>query len=139
MQIPCAWIGMSIALAVPALPAAPSADLTPAQRAEGEARVKTAARYFATTLRDSSSAAFRNVFIRRRGERISICGEVNARNGYGGYTGFQAFMVLADQRVDVGRVAGFDITYLCQSNNPIIDTRDYAPEMRAAYAAALRN
>lgn len=48
-------------------------------------------------------------------------------------------MVLGDQRVDVGRVAGFDVAYLCFNNNPIIDTRDYAPEMRAAYEAALGN
>jgi hypothetical protein len=130
---------MSFVLAIPGLAVAQSADLTPEQRAAGEVSVQTAARYFARTLRDPSSAAFRNVFIRRRGERISICGEVNARNGYGGYTGFQAFMVLADQRVDVGRVAGFDVAYLCQNNNPIIDARDYAPEIRAAYAAALRN
>jgi hypothetical protein len=108
---------------------------TPAQRATGEALVNYAARYFAITLRDPGSAIFRNVVIRRRGEKVSVCGEVNARNGFGGYTGFDTFMIFADRTIHVGHVAGFEVAYLCGNNNPIIDTRDYSPEMTTAFRA----
>jgi len=42
------------------------------------------------SLRDPESARFRNVAANPNG---SVCGEVNARNGYGGYNGFTAFAV----------------------------------------------
>jgi len=47
----------------------------------------------AKTLRDPSSAQFREVIVRRAttGAQI-VCGEVNGRNGYGGYAGFQEFI-----------------------------------------------
>jgi hypothetical protein len=45
-----------------------------------------------TRLKDPDSAQFRNVRT-YRGSGIPIaCGEVNSKNGFGGYTGFQGFV-----------------------------------------------
>ncbi len=43
-------------------------------------------------LRDPGSAEFRDVVVVRKPGSIAVCGEVNARNGFGGYTGFTQFM-----------------------------------------------
>jgi hypothetical protein len=120
---------------------AQSSAFTPAQRAEGEAQIQTAAKYLAATLRDPSSATFRNVFIQKRvtktGEHVTVCGEINGRNGFGGFTGFQAF-IFTGGTVDVGIALGMlDVGTMCRNKNPIVDTRDYTPEMKAAYTAAL--
>lgn len=40
------------------------------------------------TLKDPDSALFRNQFVGRR----ALCGEVNARNGMGGYAGYTRFI-----------------------------------------------
>jgi hypothetical protein len=134
--------GIAAVLAVASVAHAQSPAFTQAQRAEGEAKIREAAAYLAKTMRDPSSASFRSVFIEKRvtedgREPITICGEVNGRNGYGGFTGFQAFIAFGD-RVDVGTALGLDVAQLCRGRNPIVDTRDYTPEMREAYAAALR-
>lgn len=46
-------------------------------------------------LRDPLSAQFRNV---RKSERhdFVICGEMNAKNAYGGYVGFRKFWLVTD-------------------------------------------
>jgi hypothetical protein len=39
-------------------------------------------------LRDPASAQFRNTFFHSRAPKVvAICGEVNAKNGFGGYSG----------------------------------------------------
>lgn len=44
-------------------------------------------------LKDPSSAQFKNVYFNRGSEGIPVtCGEVNSKNGYGGYSGFQRFL-----------------------------------------------
>jgi len=58
------------------------------------------------------------------------------RNGYGGLTGFQQFM-LSGERVYVTSAVGFEVANLCRNNNPVIDTRDYSPEIRESFNAAL--
>lgn len=45
-------------------------------------------------LKDPESAQFRNL---RLDIVDQVCGEVNARNGYGGYTGFKLFHVVNDK------------------------------------------
>ena len=46
-------------------------------------------------LREPKSAEFRNVNVVRYQEKINVvCGEVNAKNGFGGMTGFQPFLSL---------------------------------------------
>lgn len=130
-----------LALLVPVGAMAQSADITPEERVQAEARIEKAGQYLAQTMRDPASASFRNVFLYKRvnakpGHQVTVCGEVNARNGYGGLTGFQQFM-LSGESVYVGKMLSFDVAYLCQNNNPAIDTRDYASELRASFNAAL--
>ncbi|MDP2263371.1 MAG: DUF4124 domain-containing protein [Hydrogenophaga sp.] len=55
------------------------------QRSEEELRQQVIA-----SLKDPQSAQFRAV--RHVGEGKAICGEVNARNSYGGFAGFRAFV-----------------------------------------------
>lgn len=47
----------------------------------------------AALLRDPVSAQFRGVEVRKSG---AVCGEVNAKNGFGGYVGFKEFVVTPD-------------------------------------------
>ena len=131
-----------LALVMPVAAMAQSAGITAEERAQAEANIQNAGRYLAQTMRDPTSATFRNVFLYKRvnakpGHQVTVCGEVNARNGYGGLTGFQQFMLSGD-RVYVGNAVGLDVAYLCHNNNPAIDTRDYAPEIRASFNAALK-
>lgn len=42
-------------------------------------------------LRDGQSAEFRGTFIEHWGGAPVLCGEVNAKNGFGGLAGFQRF------------------------------------------------
>lgn len=50
----------------------------------------------AAKLKDSSSARFQNVFFKKsslEGKTIPVvCGEINGKNSYGGYSGFQRFV-----------------------------------------------
>lgn len=132
-----------LALVVPVAAMAQSAGVTAEERTQAEANIQKAGRYLAQTMRDPASATFRDVFLYKRvtakpGMQVTVCGEVNARNGYGGLTGFQQFMV-SGERVYVGNAVGFDVAYLCRNNNPAIDTRDYSPEIRASFNAALKD
>ncbi len=43
-------------------------------------------------LKDPASAEFRNVFFKRHEGTPIACGEVNSKNGFGGFTGFQHFV-----------------------------------------------
>lgn len=47
-------------------------------------------------LRDPSSADFRNVRFYSGGPVPVVCGEVDSKNGFGGYTGFQRFIASGD-------------------------------------------
>jgi hypothetical protein len=115
-----------------------NASLTVEERSVGEATVQAAGQFFAVTSRDPSSVSFRNVFLGKRpkptsNSKIVVCGEINARNGFGGFTGFQAF-IASGTDVYVGRVAGMDVADACITDR-VFDSRDYAPEMRAAFDA----
>lgn len=50
-------------------------------------------------LRDPTSAIFGQVLIVRKGGQESICGEVNAKNGFGGYTGMKPFVITSDAKL----------------------------------------
>lgn len=43
-------------------------------------------------LKDPASAEFRGSFVSSAGGAPTVCGEVNGKNGFGGYTGFQRFI-----------------------------------------------
>lgn len=44
-------------------------------------------------LTDPESAQFRSVTASQRGDKWIVCGEVNAKNQFGGYVGFKRFYV----------------------------------------------
>ena len=52
--------------------------------------VVAAKKYVTDKMRDPSSVQFRNV---TKGNNGAVCGEFNAKNGYGAYSGFKAFYV----------------------------------------------
>jgi hypothetical protein len=113
--------------------------LTSAQRVEGETMVRKAGAQLANTLRDTNSAKFRNVFLQksvgRDGlEKVSLCGEVNSTNGYGGMSGFQSFM-LVGEKVWIGRVGTLSLSEICNSDRITVDGRDYTPELRKTFDA----
>jgi len=62
----------------------------------------------ANILRDSESARFQNEFISPN--KIAVCGEVNAKNSMGGYSGFKRFIVTAEKAGIYG-----DGTYFVES------------------------
>ncbi len=43
-------------------------------------------------LRDPDSARFRDLHVSRRSGSPVVCGQVNARNAFGGYSGFERFV-----------------------------------------------
>ena len=60
-----------------------------------------------STLRDPDSATFRNVIISRVIGPPVVLGEVNSKNGFGGSTGFQRFMVAEH----IQAIEGIDMTH----------------------------
>lgn len=58
-------------------------------------RVNRAKTAVVATLSDGDSAKFRNV---RAINSIEVCGEVNAKNRFGGYTGFTKFSVAGNDK-----------------------------------------
>jgi hypothetical protein len=50
-------------------------------------------------LKDPDSAQFRGVFVSGNKLFWHVCGEVNSKNSFGGYTGFQRFMVDGDGKL----------------------------------------
>ena len=79
-----------------------------------------------TSLRDFESAQFSGVHIAHRSEDgrwVSACIDVNARNGYGGYTGYQ-WVFLKGLRATVGNreiytffmenLSDYEASYLCR-------------------------
>ena len=82
------WTGMALLAVAPAVFAFPTwsrGELTDTRRAEIE-------RIVAHDLRDPASAQFRNEYrlVSSDGDE-AFCGEVNAKNAFGGYNGFVPF------------------------------------------------
>lgn len=50
------------------------------------------------SMKDPESVRFRNVRVFRG---VAVCGEVNAKNSYGGYVGFKRFFVLAGATMSI--------------------------------------
>lgn len=135
------WRLLSVAAVLAAAPVIAQTDLfSPEERAQGESSVQAAAAYFATSLRDPSSATFRNVHFGKRPPptktlKIIVCGEVNARNGFGGFTGYQHFIVSGSE-VHTGKVAGLSVREACFDQR-VFDSKDYSDELAAVFKAAL--
>jgi len=56
--------------------------------------IKMAKETVASELRDPDSAQFRNIIESKENEWgvVTVCGEVNGKNAYGGYVGYQRFV-----------------------------------------------
>ena len=84
--------------------------MTTLHAAESHAQIK--ARYMKVLkdhLRDPASAMFRNIQLRRnKNGDIVLCGEANAKNGFGGYTGFQPFIIGTNDDKSLGVFVGSD-------------------------------
>lgn len=57
-------------------------------------------------LRDYASTRFQNFRVIRVGDKITACGEVNARNAFGGYTGWQKIGVALNEQTVVSEAPG---------------------------------
>lgn len=76
--------------------------------AEQEAAIKTAVVTIKGELKDPDSARFRNFRVYKISELGTprVCGEVNAKNSYGGYNGFTPFVAFGDSAVVAGSIEG---------------------------------
>lgn len=109
-------------------------------RASGEAMVRTAGGQLADTLRDTSTVKFRDVFLQKTigrdgKEHVMLCGQVNAKNGYGGMSGFHSFMLVGDKVWVGGPGQIINADEICGNGRGQVDSRDYTPELRAAFDA----
>jgi hypothetical protein len=62
-----------------------------AQALDDAALIEATKQAVADTLKDPSSAQFKNVIVFDGGKQRAVCGEVNGKNSYGGYVGFKKF------------------------------------------------
>lgn len=56
--------------------------------------VKAAKEAISRDMKDPNSAQFRDIKQYKNGSFDVVCGEVNAKNSYGAYTGFRPFVVI---------------------------------------------
>lgn len=60
-------------------------------------------------LKDPDSANFKDLYkVGREGEEPTICGQVNAKNSYGGYIGFKSFYITPEGKLYIGVKDEFD-------------------------------
>lgn len=91
-------VGMRIVLlsvALIALSACGQSDETKDQM-NSIAHVRVAKEKVQKSLIDPNSAEFRDVHVYRNGKGKIVCGFVNAKNRFGGFTGFEEFIVIGD-------------------------------------------
>jgi hypothetical protein len=73
----------------PKAPAPKQAEVDPGKARE-EVRIDDAKAVVRNALTDPDSANFRDVYLTPKG--VIVCGQVNAKNRYGGYVGFRRFI-----------------------------------------------
>ncbi len=64
--------------------------------ADDSALLKRAKAAVKEQLNDADSAKFRNLKVRNGDKGKIVCGEVNAKNRFGGYVGFQHFIAIGN-------------------------------------------
>ena len=87
------------------------------------ARIEEAKAAVVSVLKDPGSAQFQNVFITTPRQGMAVCGEINAKNSYGGYTGFQYFITGGIRGVSTtiekpGSETGIYMMEWCLANKP---------------------
>jgi hypothetical protein len=65
-----------------------------AANADDQQQIEQAKQIAVYELKDPDSAQFRNMDVRDTGKDFAVCGEINAKNSYGGYVGYRQFYVL---------------------------------------------
>ena len=72
-----------------------------------------AARFVSASLKDPASAQYEDVTYRKRRGLNVLCGRVNAKNSFGGYTGFRQFIAVNSlvQIHDVGQRGRWSATW----------------------------
>lgn len=86
------WASSLIAVALLLLAACnPEYSGTPTQAEIGLIQGTEAA--LRSKLKDPNGARFRRVFVSRSGGAIEVCGEVDALNSFGAYSGYQRFIM----------------------------------------------
>lgn len=68
----------------------------PAYAQDSQLLIEATQKSIADSFKDPDSAKFRNVTVLDAGKTKAICGEVNAKNSYGGYVGFRSFYKYED-------------------------------------------
>lgn len=68
-----------------------------------EERIAVAQVSIKEILKDGDSAKFKGLFVRNG----NVCGEVNAKNSFGAYTGYQRFVAVGSVRVHFSGQPGF--------------------------------
>lgn len=69
--------------------------------AEDQQQIELAKKIAVYDLKDPDSAQFRNLWVRNTGKDYVVCGEINAKNSYGGYVGYQQFYVIVGAKSTV--------------------------------------
>jgi len=73
-----------------------------------------------SSLKDAPTAKFQNRFVSRAGDGLVYCGEVNARNGFGGYNGYRHFIVGPNDPVVIdGEAQAFDLAWSGECSDPV--------------------
>lgn len=76
-----------------------------------ETFANAARKYVARGFKDPSSAQYRDQFIAKTSGGVVLCGEVNAKNSYGGYVGFRRFYATENFAQVDDRAGYFDSSY----------------------------
>lgn len=86
------------------------------QRYADGVSVRAAERQVRGLLRDPDSATFSNSVVRERDGARVVCGYVNARNGFGGYTGDTMWIVVEGLKQAVINQPGHELEFARQWN-----------------------
>lgn len=91
---------------------------------------RNAKKEVADQLRDPSSAQFRNLqTVRQQDGTVAVCGQVNSKNAFGGYGGFQDFVVwervVAHIEKDMSEVDFNDPSHILVQATAMIALSDY--------------
>lgn len=115
-------------------------NFTDSNRADGQSQIEKAGKLLADNLRSPVGVRFRNVYLFKTigkdgSDYISVCGEVNAQNGYGGMTGFQNFTTVGKTLL-TGSKGILNADMVCNGTTPRVrDDRDYTGDLRKAFDA----
>lgn len=120
-----------VGAATPARPEPPMPKPRPFKSNPADARAVMAAgkATLLRNLKDPDTAKLRSLKV---GKDRFLCGEVNARNGFGGYVGYRRFVVLASQVYFDDDSGDFDMLVLSSCEN-------YDAKELAAYRERMKN